>query len=673
MPDPVDAPQIDTQSAPITGQLQPPAPAPQPQPQQPQTLQGPAAQPAPGSGFHSLSHAFMGAVLGAVAGSQKEVAPPKVDENGVMQPAQMGRATTGDQLRKIARSALLGLAAGSRIGPQKSGLAAAASGLGAGAEDAITRQKEQGLLERKQAGEDFERQQQMMLNKATNAHTIIETARAAQELRNATMESQSKYAALGQDRLGAVAAGGNKIIAQDMTWDEALKFRQDNPDYLKYKPFLTRVVPVEGAVPDPKTGEMPVEKRYSLAEIDKPVKLTPVQVEHLKAVGIPGAESLETGQTIPFEQWNALDYQGLKKYNEALTDTKNWHDDTISDKNGNPIKVSINSVLGIAKIMKDPDTGEPLSGERKTTFKDIWNPGTQQLSTWVVDDRTGQKLHYVGPSKGDMNTPVGDYSLTGEPFIQSLPPQMWDTVQAIHDRRQSVTSLPRGQEKQKYIDAVNHAYPNDPYDEKKYPLEVQYLKEYQSGTHGEGAARDRINTAIGHLDLLGQVATGLPQEHLRALNQLANEYGIQTDQPEPVLYDMVANKAAAEAANAVKIGGSASDQEIEAQRKNLNRNAGPNTQKAQIVGNLDLLKTQIETIRDKFKSNMSGRTPESVKQPVVSEKNQAIMDKWTAVPGQGGPPAGTVHVQIPGQPAGYVSQDKLADFQKKYPNAQVIK
>lgn len=141
------------------------APAPAPAPASPQNVQPaaqPPAQPAPGQVFKNISHSFMGAILGGLAGKQ----PTKyvVDSTGKTVPdPNQPQATTGDKLRSLATNALQGLAAGTQVGPQKSRAAALAAGLGAGAEAKAKSDEQKDDKSRKVAGEDYERQQQQIL------------------------------------------------------------------------------------------------------------------------------------------------------------------------------------------------------------------------------------------------------------------------------------------------------------------------------------------------------------------------------------------------------------------------------------------------------------------------------------------------------------------------------
>ena len=138
------------------------------QPQPAQTQNPPPGQPAanlpPGQFMKNLSHSFIGSVLGAIAGrpEQRYV----VDASGKTVPDPNQRVNTGgDKIKRIAANALQGLAAGASVPPQKSKAAALAAGLGAGAQAQTQSADAKDALNRKNAGEDYERQQQQILRR----------------------------------------------------------------------------------------------------------------------------------------------------------------------------------------------------------------------------------------------------------------------------------------------------------------------------------------------------------------------------------------------------------------------------------------------------------------------------------------------------------------------------
>lgn len=642
-PDTATAPPVpvDTTSAPMGGQA-PPAPAAAP-------AQLPLAPPAaakqmtptpvpakPGEFFHNASQSFMGAVLGSMAGRER-IASYTTDETGKQTPVTQ-KMTTGDQLRSIARSALLGLAAGSRVGPQKSGLATGLAGLGAGAEDAVDRAKQTDLLQRKQSTEEFERGQQALTNRATNAHTAALTAVMGQELFSKTLESQEKVADLGRSQYNAMVGVGNAAPVSDMHKDELLAWRDSQPDkqrWMDYTPLLTRVTPKEGAVPDPKTGMYApedVDRRYSLVDLKKDVPITQEMKDHLMTVNFPGADALTVGRTVPGAQYAALWNQGLMLYNQQAGDPKNKDVIDVTGPDGTPMKAVYNKALRTTEILRGDD-GKPLGGKVETEQSRIMGADGKTY-VYLINKNNGQKLKNLGEAGSAADNTslrtLGDYGKTGDAYLATVEQPFRNNIKTLGDYNGDPSMLGRGGNMRGSImSGVEQYQPG--WSEALYPERKKYIEQYQNSQSGDGAARSRINTALGHLDMLGQAADGVSKNDLRALNQLANEYGIQTDQPGPVLYNLVAEKAATEAAAAT---GNQTKEEIESQRRNLQINAGPLQQHEQIEGNIRLLKTQADTLENNFKQAM-GASSDELKRPVIYPQNKPILEKWTAAKNAG--------------------------------------
>ena len=152
---------VDTQNAPNSGQLQPPAPT------APVSVASPQPAPQPGGSFRHLAPALIGAVLGHLAGDAPKQYSTDANGRTVALPAQL--MTTGDKIKRIAEHALVGLAAGAQVPPQKSGLASAFAGLGAGADAVGQEQQMQDKAARQKANEDFDQEQKTKLQK----HNIL--------------------------------------------------------------------------------------------------------------------------------------------------------------------------------------------------------------------------------------------------------------------------------------------------------------------------------------------------------------------------------------------------------------------------------------------------------------------------------------------------------------------
>lgn len=325
----------------------------------------PAAPAKPGSFFGNLSHAFMGAVLGGLAGKQETVGYSVDPDTGVQTPVKKDLHPR-DQLAKIAQAALRGLAAGSASqgAPGDTGGAA----LGAGFNAQHDYEQKQDLLKRQQGQQQFEDEQNATLHKMNNANILLQTMVTRKNLLNADLATNQHMADIGDDTVAAMTAGGNSIVGQrDMPSADAAKFRNDHPlEYLNYTPLITKVEPAvkEDGTPDvdPTTGVQKVNRMYTFVDLKKPIKLDQSMIDHLQSINWQGADKLTAGQELDPRQFQALYWSGLKKYNDVTNDPANI-DIKEAQVNGQNIWFSTNKVTGATHPVVDPVSGKPMQGK----------------------------------------------------------------------------------------------------------------------------------------------------------------------------------------------------------------------------------------------------------------------------------------------------------------------
>lgn len=220
----------------------------------------------------------------------------------------------------------------------------------------------------------------------------------------------------------------------------------------------------------------------------------------------------------------------------------------------------------------------------------------------------------------------GDRTKTGDAYVDTLPPMNQDIVRGLLRYQMKPTDLGRSKDRKIIIAEAIHADPS--WSEAQYEERYNFLKEYGDTQKGAGATRDRINTAVGHLDMLSHASDALAGRDLKALNSIAQAIGVQTGNSPRVVYDAIANKAAAEAAAAMKGGGAApTDTDIENARKSFDATLAPQIRKANIQAQYGLLKTQVDTLAGHFQQVMK-QTPDEFGQPVLYPQNQEILNRW---------------------------------------------
>jgi hypothetical protein len=310
----------------------------------------------------------------------------------------------------------------------------------------------------------------------------------------------------------------------------------------------------------------------------------------------------------------------------------------------------LNSVgVQMDKFLEKSKIADQIAKQR-TTAADITAKGaeTNKSNAEAENQRAQAALFGAGVNPQNMN-------LAGEDFVKTLPVQMQSIVDALHNYSMDSKDLPRGKEKLPYIAAVTHAYPD--WSEPKYQERHDYLKEYGSSTKGDGATRNRLNTAIGHMDALSQASQALSTNDMPALAKIANNLGVAVGRTPKITYDAIALKAAGESAGAIKGGAAAAtDAEIENTYKSFNGDQGAAQRQANIDAQFGILNTQVNTVRDGF-TNKMGVTPQQFGQPVLYGNTQQVLDRHL---GGGGPqiPAGTKPVVVNGKTVGYTTDGK---------------
>src|ERR1700675_1561265 len=393
-------------------------------------------------------------------------------------------------------------------------------------------------------------------------HLVLGNLEATKNLATSDLASNQRAADIGNNMMEAAVEGGNKVQGKvNMTPAELAQDWKDNPeDRLKYTPFITQAtlaVDDNGQpVVDPKTGVQKVNLGYSLVDMKNPIKMTDTMINHLSAMGVPGADKLTAGDKVNPFQFQALYYNGLKAYNEANRDSKNNEVVESSDEKGNITQNMVNKVTKEVTPLIDPETKQPLGGKVQTEVHTQLDAATQKNEDWLVTKNNGRKITYLGENKSDMNSvtnSVGDFSKTGEAYLQTVPLQLRRTIQSLAAYGMKPADLGRSASRMSLLEAAGQ-YNGQPLDEKTYNLRFNYMNDYQDPKGADGKQRGSANTAIGHLDQLSQAGEALNSGDLQGLNALAVQYGLETGASPAAVYDSIAYKAAAQAATAAQGG-----------------------------------------------------------------------------------------------------------------------
>lgn len=172
------------------------------------------------------------------------------------------------------------------------------------------------------------------------------------------------------------------------------------------------------------------------------------------------------------------------------------------------------------------------------------------------------------------------------------------------------------------------------------------LKDFTSGT--DSHTLTAINTAQGHIQQLFGAADALQNGNVRVLNQIANQYGVQTGASPAVTFQAIKTALTGELGKAFS-GTSATVAEQENLAKTLDSANSPTQIKDVATTFNHLMDTKRSVLQQQFQQGMNGK-------PNFNSST---------------PSSGMVTVQIPGSPPGHIPSSALAQFQKDHPNAQV--
>lgn len=349
---------VETTDMPTGDTLQPPAqPAAAPQPPAMQPSVQPAAQPQPeqqkpGEHFKLLSHAFTGAILGALAGGKKALGAIagnevvdgyQADETGKMSPVKRP-LHTGDRMKLIAQAALQGLAAGSQVPQQKSGGASALAGLGAGFGAQQQQAQQQDQMKRQQGKEQYEMEQKTLMDKSIrashNASTYSLTLKNADDANAHDVERAKNMDIVNSANDYITRNPGTSMKVQILTPEEAKALRNTDPHAIGNYTFLPVGMKVIGEGENAhQVGQVAV---ISGGNADGKIPLPQSFIDNLQAygklAGIGSPEQYKAGMEIPLLSLAAMD----KAMNPVKAkETDSWKESKdVMDKDGKHMQLN---------------------------------------------------------------------------------------------------------------------------------------------------------------------------------------------------------------------------------------------------------------------------------------------------------------------------------------------
>jgi hypothetical protein len=272
----------------------------------------PPVPPSPNQRLHS----FVSSVLSGIFSSMAGRAPVKytTDESGKViadpnQPVDTKKA----QLMRIAATGLAGLGAGARAGGQKSGLANALSGLGAGAENQLSQATAADDKAKKETRENAEAAEQKKLRMYEVARGNALTLQTYLHMNN----EQEDHDPIRQQHLEwAKAADEAGVPVQYTTESELQQMQKNDPSIIATKQILNLgLKPVkdkEGNAVVDENGKPKMEGQFAVIDglhngtLPAPASLVSDIQKYGKLVGITGEDNLKPGDDLSMEHYIKL-------------------------------------------------------------------------------------------------------------------------------------------------------------------------------------------------------------------------------------------------------------------------------------------------------------------------------------------------------------------------------
>lgn len=210
------------------------------------------------------------------------------------------------------------------------------------------------------------------------------------------------------------------------------------------------------------------------------------------------------------------------------------------DATGKPI------AMGPPKVEKPPTAPAVGSFEDYVTRKYGASPTPDQITeARKVYQQADDRPPRITVNTGTQSIP-GNFDVTGEAFLSSIPPQWRQTVKKIaaYDEDPTKVASMRGGMRETLMQWVNQVNPG--YDQSQFANRSTTRKAYTTGTQGKQI--NNINTAIGHIDQLTTVADQLQNGGFvpgnRAWNSLRTMFGADQVTNFDTLKDALAGEVA---------------------------------------------------------------------------------------------------------------------------------
>jgi hypothetical protein len=215
--------------------------------------------------------------------------------------------------------------------------------------------------------------------------------------------------------------------------------------------------------------------------------------------------------------------------------------------------------------------------------------------------REAQNKWLLQNSKQGGGTGMGDFTKTGDEFLQTIPATDRAFVQKLARYEIDPKTLStRGGERERALKMAAQYDPN--FDQKNYNTISNAINRFATGPQGNTVRS--LNVAIEHMDTARRLGMALNNKDVPAFNAVANEFATQTGQAAPTSFNAVKEILADEVVKGV-IGGAGALQDREAAVKKIRDSSSPAQLNAVLDSWTELLGGQMKGLQQQYEGATS--------------------------------------------------------------------
>jgi hypothetical protein len=212
--------------------------------------------------------------------------------------------------------------------------------------------------------------------------------------------------------------------------------------------------------------------------------------------------------------------------------------------------------------------------------------------------------------------------VAGPAQMSQVPEALRGTVQGILDYRQNMPPMSRSNPRNSMIQYwVNKLDPQ--YDASQFPARNKLIQNYTSGPQSKEI--NAINTAMGHVGVLGDALKALDNGDVKVINSIANKLGVQVGQTPAATVNLIVHRVGPELTSAyVQGGGGEADRGTTA--SDFDTSLGKDILKTNVGTTAKLLRSKIGSLENQYKQTVKR---DDFQQRFITPEAQEALDKYS--------------------------------------------